>query len=88
MRIRKLPKKVQTPAELGIPQSVRDIIRTYRSGGLFLFTAPPSNGKSTSIASLIQEIAYEDCLNIITLEDPVEYVYNSDSKSIIQQREI
>lgn len=88
MRIRKLPKKVSTPSELGIPQLVRDVIRTYRWGGLFLFTAPPGNGKSTSISSLVQEIADERCLNIITLEDPMEYVYSSNSKSIIQQREV
>lgn len=88
MRIRKLPKVVPTPSELGIPKQVRDIIRTYRWGGLFLFTAPPSNGKSTSIASLIQEVAYEQCLNIVTLEDPREYIYDNNSKSIIEQREI
>lgn len=86
-RMRRIMDKVPSPVDLGIPDIVREKIRDWRSWWLIVVSAPVWQGKSTTIASLIQELIQEECLNVITLEDPKEYVYNW-GKSIIEQREI
>ena len=55
--------------------------------GLVLVTGATGSGKSTTLASLVDVIAKRDAKNIITLEDPIEYLH-TNQKSIVSQREI
>ncbi len=70
---------------LGLPPIVKDL--TQKNNGLILVTGPTGSGKSTTLASMIQEINETKGLHIITLEDPVEYLFKHN-KSIIEQREV
>jgi twitching motility protein PilT len=83
--LRKIPGKIFTLEELSLPP----IIHTFTSAlqGFFLVTGPSSHGKSTTLASMVDEINHERSAHIITIEDPIEYVFEGD-KSIIQQREV
>ncbi|MDO5403285.1 MAG: type IV pilus twitching motility protein PilT [Eubacteriales bacterium] len=76
---------VPKPEDLGIPQSVIDICSKKR--GLVLVTGPTGSGKSTTLAALIDYINDTRNAHIITLEDPIEYLF-SHRKSMINQREI
>jgi len=57
------------------------------SQGFVLITGPSSQGKSTTLAALIDEINHTKAVHIITIEDPIEYVFKDD-RSIIDQREL
>ncbi len=70
---------------LGLPPVVRELSRLPR--GLVLVTGPTGSGKSTTLASIIQLINEERALNIVTVEHPIEYLYEH-KKSIIKQREV
>lgn len=83
--MRSLPFQIPHPENLGIPQGVVDM--TSRKRGLVLVTGPTGSGKSTTLASLIDEINRTYPYHIITLEDPIEYLHRHD-KSIVNQREI
>ncbi len=83
--LRILSYEVPTPETLGIPMSVVDL--TMKKRGLVLVTGATGSGKSTTLASLIEIIANRDRKNIITLEDPIEYLH-SNKKAIVSQREI
>ena len=74
-----------TPAEIGLPDSLVGLTRKKR--GLILVTGPTGSGKSTTLASLINEINVNQRSHIITLEDPIEYVHQH-KQSIVNQREI
>jgi len=82
---RVLPKQIKTIEELGLPQ----ICHTFAAlkQGFILVTGPTGQGKSTTLASIINEINMTRPVNIITIEDPIEYIY-PPGKSIISQREI
>ena len=80
-----IPFKVPSFEQLGIPKSVVEL--TNLSKGLVLVTGPTGSGKSTTLAAMIDKINRERMAHIITLEDPIEYVY-SHGKSIVSQREI
>ena len=82
---RLIPGKIPTAKELLLPDIVMDICRDQE--GLVLFTGPTGSGKSTSMAAIINEINAEMPLNVITLEDPVEFRFES-KKAIIRQREL
>ena len=83
--LRILSYDVPTPQQLGIPQSVVNL--TTKMRGLVLVTGATGSGKSTTLASLIDVIAARDSKNIITLEDPIEYLH-SRRRSIVAQREV
>jgi len=83
--LRLIPEKIPKFDELGIPQVVRDFIDLHQ--GLVLFTGPTGSGKSTTMASLINEINYTRACHILTLEDPIEYIHHHQ-KSVVNQREI
>ena len=83
--LRILSYDVPTPQQLGIPQSVVNL--TTKMRGLVLVTGATGSGKSTTLASLIDVIASRDSKNIITLEDPIEYLH-SRRRSIVAQREV
>ena len=74
-----------TPSEIGLPDSLVSLTRKKR--GLVLVTGPTGSGKSTTLASLINEINVNQRSHIITLEDPIEYVHQH-KQSIVNQREI
>ncbi len=71
--------------ELNLPKSIEKFANL--TNGIVLITGPTGSGKSTTIASLIDHINKHHQKHIITIEDPVEYIY-TDKKSIITQRQI
>lgn len=82
---RLIPTKIKTIEELELPPSLHNIVNI--NSGLVLVTGPTGEGKSTTIASLIDEINLKYSKHIVTIEDPIEFVY-SRGRSIISQREI
>ncbi len=84
--IRALGLDIPPPEEIGFPNDVwQDIVR--RKHGLVLFTGITGAGKSTTIASMIERINENRACRIITLEDPIEYLF-SQKNSMISQREV
>ena len=83
--IRLVNTEIPSPDQLGLPKSVQNLITKKR--GLVLVTGPTGSGKSTTLASLINEINERYTNHIITLEDPIEYLH-SHKKSVVNQREI
>ena len=79
-----IPAKVKTFEQLGLPP----IIQTFANleKGLLIITGPTGQGKSTTIASLIEYINHSFARHIVTIEDPVEYLFKN-GKSIVSQRE-
>ncbi len=82
---RRIEKKARTCEELGLPKSIEKFIRAKQ--GLVLITGPTGSGKSTTLVSMLEEINTIRWENIITIEDPVEFIF-TDKKSIFSQREI
>jgi twitching motility protein PilT len=76
---------IRTIKNLGLPPIVGEFAR--RINGLILITGPTGSGKTTTLASLINQINSERRCMIITIEDPIEYVHKH-RKSIIKQREV
>ncbi|MCR5100566.1 MAG: type IV pilus twitching motility protein PilT [Butyrivibrio sp.] len=85
MAFRIVATELPDPVTLGIPESVLDLYQKQR--GLILVTGPTGSGKSTTIASIIDRINKNREAHVITLEDPIEFLYQH-SKSIVNQREI
>lgn len=83
--IRILTKKIQNFEELNLPKSLKNMIK-YKNG-LVLITGPTGSGKSTTLSAMIEEINQRESLSIVTIEDPVEYIFEN-KKSLIRQREI
>jgi twitching motility protein PilT len=82
---RVIPENVPRLADLGLPQIVSRF--TNFNAGLVLVTGATGTGKSTTLAAIINEINQTRSLNIITLEDPVEFMHRS-AKSLVVQREV
>ena len=83
--LRLIPVKVRTVEELALPSLLHDL--TKLSQGFVLVVGPAGHGKSTTLAALIDEINHTRADHIITIEDPIEYLFAQD-KSIISQREV
>lgn len=83
--LRILAVEIPTPETLGLPKSV--VRLADKQKGLVLVTGATGSGKSTTLASLLKLISQKYYKNIITLEDPIEYLH-SHSKSIVSQREV
>ena len=83
--IRILPETIPTMEDLGLPTIFHKLIQEPR--GLVLITGPTGSGKSTTLASLINAINKERPCHILTIEDPIEYVYQ-EQQALIHQREI
>ena len=81
----RLIPQVRTLDELNLPPIIGELAR--RKQGFFLVVGPVGQGKSTTLSSMVSLINKEQARHIITIEDPIEYVYNPD-KSIINQREV
>ncbi len=80
-----IPQKIPTIEELSLPDSLHKFAQVKE--GLILLTGPTGEGKSTTIASILNEVNLNQEKHIITIEDPIEYIYPK-SKSIISQREL
>lgn len=85
MALRIIPIEIPTMESLGLPHVVKDLSRLTR--GLILVTGPTGSGKSTTLASIINQINNERNCHILTLEDPIEYLHKHN-KAIVNQREI
>lgn len=83
--LRRIPTKIKTIEELNLPPVLHHFSEATQ--GFFLVTGPSGHGKSTTLAALIEEINHERADHIITIEDPIEYVF-SDDKAIVDQREV
>ena len=83
--LRLVPNKVRTIEELNLPPILHRF--TKPTQGFVLISGPSSHGKSTTLAALIDEINHTRADHIITIEDPVEYIFKDD-KAIIDQREV
>lgn len=83
--LRLIPTEIRTIEELNLPPILHDFAKA--SQGFVLMTGPSSHGKSTTLAALIDEINNERADHIITIEDPIEYIFK-DKRAIIDQREV
>ncbi len=83
--LRVIPSQIPQPQEIGLDETLLKLTRTPR--GMIVVTGPTGSGKSTTLASMINSINSTRRLNILTIEDPIEYVYPR-SKSVVTQREI
>jgi twitching motility protein PilT len=83
--MRMIKTKVPPLANLSLPEVIARL--TYLPRGLVLVTGDTGSGKSTTLAAMISAMNQRYSKHIITLEDPVEYVFNSD-KCVIEQREL
>ena len=83
--LRLVPKRIPTLEELHLPKTLEQF--TKRQQGFFLVVGPMGHGKSTTLACLIELINESRAEHIMTIEDPIEYVYE-EKLSIIDQREV
>lgn len=82
---RLIPDKIGTFAELNLPSIANEFVKLRQ--GFVLITGPTGHGKSTTLASMIQSINQTRAVHVVTIEDPIEYVYPA-GMSIISQREM
>lgn len=82
---RLIPKEIPAPSALGLPSQVTGL--TDLPHGLVLITGPAGSGKSTTLASLLQSINESRAAHMVTLEDPIEFLFPA-GKAIIKQREV
>ncbi len=83
--LRRISDMMPNLLELGIPKSIGKVLQAKQ--GLFLVTGPTGSGKSTTMASMLDAINEVRSEHILTIEDPIEYIFHN-KKSIISQREI
>ncbi|MBR7130456.1 MAG: PilT/PilU family type 4a pilus ATPase [Lentisphaeria bacterium] len=82
---RLISQNIPTPETIGVPPVLSELMQ--KKQGLILVTGPTGSGKSTTLASLIDQVNHRFPRHIITIEDPIEYVYEHDV-CVIEQREI
>lgn len=85
LALRLIPQRIRLIKHLLLPPQIQEV--TKRRHGLFLVTGPTGHGKSTTLAAIIQEINLTRSCHIVTIEDPIEYIFTS-AKSLIHQREV
>lgn len=83
--LRHIPKEIKTLEELNLPKILENFAR--KKQGFFLCVGPVGQGKSTTLASLIELINQERAEHILTIEDPMEYIFK-EAKSMVDQREV
>ncbi len=83
--LRLIPTRVKTIAELQLPQVYHQITKLKQ--GLVLVTGPTGHGKSTTLAAMLEDINRNRFVHIVTIEDPVEYIFEG-KKALIDQREM
>jgi len=80
-----IEEKKPTLDEIGMPVVIKELLEAHQ--GLILITGPTGCGKSTTLAAMINYINSTRSCNIVTLEDPIEYIFTSD-KSLVVQRQL
>jgi twitching motility protein PilT len=83
--LRLIQKQIKNIAELNLPQILEEFAK--KKQGFFLVVGPVGQGKTTTLASMIEMINQERAEHIVTIENPIEYVYEQ-KRSIIDQREV
>jgi twitching motility protein PilT len=83
--LRLIPKAIRTIAELNLPEVLASFAR--RAQGFFLVVGPVGQGKTTTLAALLELINTERMEHIVTIEDPIEYIFEP-KQSLIDQREV
>ena len=83
--LRLIPSKLLTFEEIGLPESIKPLLRKPR--GLILVTGPTGSGKTTTLATMIDWINRTEDAHIVTIEDPIEY-YHRHHKGLVSQREV
>jgi len=83
--LRLIPNRIRTLQELNLPPILETF--TKRQQGFFLCVGPTGQGKSTTLATMIEMINLERLEHIVTIEDPIEYIFEP-KKAIIDQREV
>lgn len=83
--LRLIPKKILTISELNLPDVLLSFAR--KTQGFFLVVGPVGQGKTTTLASLVELINTERMEHIITIEDPIEYIFEP-KQSLVDQREV
>ena len=82
---RLIPAQIKTIEELSLPPILHDFTRLNQ--GIILIVGPAGHGKSTTLAAMLDEINHKRTDHIITIEDPIEYIFSQD-RCIISQREV
>jgi twitching motility protein PilT len=83
--LRRIPSKLLAFEQIGLPEHIKDLL--VRPRGLILITGPTGSGKTTTLATMIDEINRSQPVHIVTIEDPVEYTHEH-KKAVITQREV
>jgi len=83
--LRVIPARIRTIEELSLPPILHDFAKL--SQGFVLVVGPAGHGKSTSLAAVLDEVNHTRADHIVTVEDPIEYLFTQD-KAIISQREV
>lgn len=83
--LRLINNNIKTIEELNLPGVLYEFLKATE--GLFLVVGPSSHGKSTTLAAMVNEINHQQQSHIITIEDPIEYIFDND-QSVIEQREV
>jgi len=83
--LRLIPHQIRTIAELNLPPILESF--AAREQGFFLVVGPVGQGKTTTLAALIEKINQERAEHIVTIEDPIEYLFEN-KKSLVEQREV
>jgi twitching motility protein PilT len=82
---RLIPRKIRSIEELFLPKILHEFTKLPQ--GLVLVVGPTGHGKSTTLAAMLQEINTRDAKHILTIEDPIEYVYPT-GRAVVDQREL
>src|SRR5882762_1963298 len=85
LALRLIPYQIPNYDQLGVPMVVRGLTRLGQ--GLILVTGPTGSGKSSTLAAMLNDIVMTRPCHVITIEDPIEYVYRHQ-RSIVEQREV
>ena len=82
---RLIPYQIRTPEQIRLEQQIQELTKLPR--GLVLVTGPTGSGKTTTLATMLDMINARDTSHILTIEDPIEFVYQ-EKKCVISQREL
>lgn len=83
--LRLIPRAIRSVAELNLPPTLENF--AAREQGFFLVVGPIGQGKTTTLAALLEKINQERTEHIVTIEDPIEYLFEN-KRSLIEQREV